>query len=360
MTFLTQPTQVRKYLLTAIALILLLWLSGLFGLKQIRQCFPPQTCSLGIWNAITGDESTQYAETGIYPNAYPPLPPGDDEEDVALCMAVKDQAGDLPEHFTHHYYHLGIRRFYIMDDGSDPPLSTAKGPGEWGIPDSAITFHYFNRSERTGPMQHAMYAHCHEWHGHQHKWFGFFDADEFLSMTSHHTASSDGQQEETLVSFLRTFETDPSVGAIALNWLMHTPSHLIRRPRLGGVRANFRQCLDNSSGNEVLDDNNSVVKCFVKTSHFDGGGMHTFNLKNGSRHVGELGVDDNSVSLPWTRKPVTHERIALHHFGFLSREQYEEKVSRGNAFDVTRTWIQWESVDNGSSVECEELTAYYP
>lgn len=383
MSLLAPPARVHRLLFTAFILILLFWLSGLFPLDQIRQCLPPQNCGIAISNAGTNTDdnghgklanqtflasgslvidvsSTQDAKTSIYPDATPPLAPGDDEEYVALCMAVKDQVEDLPEYFSHHYYHLGVRRFYLMDDGTDPPLSTAKGPGEWGIPDSAITFHYFNRSERTGSMQHAMYAHCHELHGHQHKWFGFFDADEFLSMTSHHTTLSDGQREETLVSFLHTFDTDPSVGAVALNWLMHTPSNMTHKPPTGGVRANFRRCLDNSLSNEAIDDNNTVVKCLVKSSHFDGGGMHTFNLKNHSRHVGELGLDDNSVSLPWTRKPVTHKRIALHHFGFLSREHYEEKVQRGNAFDVQRTWDQWESVQNGSSMECGELAAYYP
>ena len=384
MFLLPQPSRVPKVIFIVFFLISLYWLSGLRCLDPIRKCLRLGRCGIAILSAATyTDEyshekftnhtvlssgspavevsSVQDAKTVIYPDAIPPLPLGDDEEYVALCMAVKDQVEDLPEYLSHHYYHLGVRRFYLMDDGTDPPLSTAKGPGEWGIPDSAITFHYFNRSERQGSMQHAMYAHCHEWHGHQHKWFGFFDADEFLSMTSHHTPLPDGEREETLVSFLQTFDADPSVGAIALNWLMHTPSNLTHRPATGGVRANFRRCLDNALDNEAIDDNNTVVKCFVKSSHFNGGGMHTFNLRNGSRHVGELGPhDDESISLPWTRKPVTHTRIALHHFGFLSREQYAEKVQRGNAFDVQRTWRQWESMQNGSSVECEELAAYYP
>ena len=360
MPLLLQPSRFLRLLFIVFVFISLFWLSGLWSLDQIRQCLHLRRCGIATLSAATHTDDYN-AKTTIYLNATPPLPPGDDKEYVALCMAVKAQVEDLPEYFRHHYYHLGVRRFYIMDDGTDPPLSDAKGPGEWGIPDPAITFHYFNRSERQGSMQHAMYAHCHEWHGHQHKWFGFFDADEFLSMTSHHTPLSDGEREETLVSFLQTFDADPSVGAIALNWLMHTSSNLTHKPATGGVRANFRRCLDNAPDNEAIDDNNTVVKCFVKSSHFNGGGMHTFNLKNGSRHVGELGPgDDASVSLPWTRKPVTHTRIALHHFGFLSREHYAEKVQRGNAFDVQRTWSQWESVQNGSSVECEELAAYYP
>lgn len=73
------------------------------------------------------------------PAPFPPLPPPDYEEYMAICMAVKDQPMDLPEFFTHYYFHLGIRRFYIFDDGSEPPLSTASYP----IPSSAITWVYF-------------------------------------------------------------------------------------------------------------------------------------------------------------------------------------------------------------------------
>lgn len=184
MSLLAQPARVHR-LLTVFILILLFWLSGLFRLDQIRKCLPPRNCGIAISNAATYTDdndrgkmanqtvlasgplvidisSTQDAKTSISSGATPPLAPGDDEEYVALCIAVKDQVEDLPEYFNHHHYHLGVRRFYLMNDGTDPPLSTAKGPEEWGIPDSAITFHYFNRSERTGSMQHAIYAHCHE------------------------------------------------------------------------------------------------------------------------------------------------------------------------------------------------------
>ncbi len=56
---------------------------------------------------------------------------------VAMRMAVKDQDLDLPEFFIHHYHHVGIRRFYIMDDGSDPPLSSITN---YGVPNSVLTF----------------------------------------------------------------------------------------------------------------------------------------------------------------------------------------------------------------------------
>lgn len=74
---------------------------------------------------------------------YPPLPPGDDEEYMSICIAVKNQHLDLLEWFPHYYYHHGIRRFYVMDDGSQPPISILP---DYGIPHSAITFTYIPRT----------------------------------------------------------------------------------------------------------------------------------------------------------------------------------------------------------------------
>ena len=51
---------------------------------------------------------------------------GDVEEEVALCLAIKDEYHDLTEWLVHHYNHHGIRRFYIMDDGSHPKMSDRK------------------------------------------------------------------------------------------------------------------------------------------------------------------------------------------------------------------------------------------
>lgn len=63
---------------------------------------------------------------------------GNHDEYLAICLYVKNQAQDLPEFFQHHYYEMGIRRFYVMDDGSDPPMSTYMG--KFGVPEEAVDF----------------------------------------------------------------------------------------------------------------------------------------------------------------------------------------------------------------------------
>ena len=50
------------------------------------------------------------------PTSVAPFSAGDTAEDIAICLSVKDQYADLTEWLTHHYHHLSIRRFYIMDE----------------------------------------------------------------------------------------------------------------------------------------------------------------------------------------------------------------------------------------------------
>lgn len=66
------------------------------------------------------------------------LQEGHHDEYLAICLYVKNQAQDLPEFFQHHYHEMGIRRFYVMDDGSDPPMSSYMD--KFGIPAEAMDF----------------------------------------------------------------------------------------------------------------------------------------------------------------------------------------------------------------------------
>lgn len=90
-------------------------------------------------------------------------------------MAAKDQSKDLPEFFIHHYYHIGIRRFYIVDDSSTP-LETFTN---YGIPREAITFKYWDPEEtKDRKMQLIFYNDSISNWGSKHTWMGFVDTDE--------------------------------------------------------------------------------------------------------------------------------------------------------------------------------------
>ncbi|KAI4087763.1 MAG: hypothetical protein LQ344_006582 [Seirophora lacunosa] len=268
--------------------------------------------------------------------------PADKEEYVAICMAVRNQHRELPELLQHHYHHLGIRRFYIMDDNSLPPLSTRT----YGIPSSAITFQYFYFADHEQEMQYHIYNHCNEHYGSRHTWIGYLDADEYLEMTGN----------ETLVDFLHTFDRNTTdqkpIGAVGVQWRTHTSSGLEKRPPDGGCRKAFTEC--------IIDDptqDNRHIKSFVKTAYYAKPETpHFFALKAGAVTVGEHG----DVRHDSWRTPITRDRVALHHYGVKSKEQYMEKVQRGNAMDQPKSMQWWDHIRDMNHTACPELALYEP
>ena len=274
---------------------------------------------------------------------YPPLPPGDDDEYMSICIAVKNQHLDLLEWFPHYYYHHGIRRFYVMDDGSQPPISILP---DYGIPRSAITFTYIPRTpieERPEPMHHHIYGNmCIKDYGQRHTWMAFLDADEFLEM----------RNGQTLMQWLHDWEHNDTVGAVAAQWLTHNSAGLLTRPE-GGARQNFDKCVVNDPNGE-----NKHVKMFVRTALFQQvNNVHHIGTKDGYMEVGEYGDPTGPL-----RNPVTHDKWALHHYGVKSRQEFIEKQDRGNANALAKPIPEslWEGVEGMDEVDCKELTDYYP
>ena len=274
---------------------------------------------------------------------YPSLPPGDEEEYMSICLAVKNQHLDLLEWFPHYYYHHGIRRFYVMDDGSQPPISILP---DYGIPNSAITFTYIPRTpieERPEPMHHHIYGNmCMKDYGKRHTWMAFLDADEFLEM----------RNGQTLMQWLHDWEGNGTVGAVAAQWLTHSSAGLLTRP-IGGARKNFDKCVVNDPNGE-----NRHVKMFVRTELFQQvNNVHHIGTKDGYLEVGEHGDPAGPF-----RNPITHDKWALHHYGVKSRQEFIEKQDRGNANALAKPVPDslFDSVNAANEVDCKELTDYYP
>ncbi len=159
------------------------------------------------------------------------------DEYVAICMSVKNQPLDLPEFFIHHHHHIGINRIYIMDDGSEPPLSSMP---DYGVPSTILTFDYQDPESFGGNhyRQLAIYGRCIEKYGSLHTWMAFIDGDEFLETPG----------KETLKEVLMSFEHNDTVGALGVNWRMHTSGGLLKRPE--SARKSFTTChWDNMENN---------------------------------------------------------------------------------------------------------------
>lgn len=268
-------------------------------------------------------------------------------EEIALCLAVKDQYADLAEWLVHHYNHHGIRRFYIMDDGSTPPL--AERDYSKIIDERAITHRYYLPALRSEWPQMRMYHDCMRLFSHNHKWMGFLDADEFLQ----------AKKPYTLSSMLKNLDSNKTVGALGINWKMHNSNGLLHRPTTT-IRKAFTSCLkeDPVDHGSKWGTSNQHIKVFVKTGAFKNPrSPHKMDLRDGFITVGENG--DEITRHAW-RVPSTKNKLAIHHYGLKSREEFEEKMRRGNAMNDAKRDKFWEEQEAWPREECLEMAEYEP
>jgi hypothetical protein len=173
----------------------------------------------------------------------------------------------------------------------------------------------------------------------------FIDADEFLETSAPHT----------LRSILEELENTPGVGALGINWRLHTSAGLLKRPE--SVRQSFNSCAVDPEGPPPAPGwkDNRAIKSIVRTALFDKPwSPHMYKTKNGTKTVGEHGdvlVDNSNI-----RTPITRDKIGLHHYTTKSREQFEEKTKLWSA----KGWSYWNHIESLPQVECMEMTRYIP
>ncbi|ELR02962.1 hypothetical protein VC83_00235 [Pseudogymnoascus destructans] len=299
-------------------------------------------------SAVSPPPTPTAAATTIIPTptSVAPFEAGDTTEHIAICLSVKDQYADLTEWLTHHYHHLGIRRFYLMDDGSSPALATLNYSAF--VDPKTITHRYYHPALHERYQQLATYNDCIRLFGHKHKWIAFIDADEFLHVRGN----------ETLLDVLKPYDDDDTVGAFGVNWQIHTSGGLLTRPP--SARKGFTRCIEDQDPNHPpnVGTENEHIKVLVKPSLAIGpDSPHKFKLKDGARTVGEDG--DTVDRMAW-RIPITRNRVALHHYATRSREEYEAKISRGNGMGDPKGWDWWNHVEAIRTDECLELAVLDP
>ena len=192
-------------------------------------------------------------------------------------------------------------------------------------------------------IQEKYYTGCVHIFGDRHTWIGFLDADEFLELTG----------GETLSAFLHDWARNKIVGAVGVDWLVHSFAGLLTRPAAGSRKA-FNRCIVDDVQNDNLK-----VKTFVRTNLF--GEMQNCHcmavLKNGAIQVGEHG---DVIGKSCNRKPITRDRWGLHHYGPKSREEFLEKQTRGKIRGGKSTEQWWNKIENAEERDCLELTKYIP
>lgn len=301
----------------------------------------------GVGNVVSTVKTTaaEAAEAGKnipipFVDSAPATPP---DKYISVCLAVKDQRLDLPEFLRHHYYNMGVGHFFIMDDGSQPPLSEMTEE-QLTIPRDAVEFHYFRPEQHVRWMQYTMYNTCKNIvRNHttvNTTWMAFIDADEFI----------DAPGPQTLREVLEDFERVEAIGGVALNWRVHTSGgHLTRQP---SVIEAFTECIYDDPAHNGNGTNNRHIKSIVKMSTMiQPRDPHSFILTPGHFTVGENGDQVKS----FLRAPITRDRLAIHHYALKSKGEFEEKMNRGSGMSNHKGWDAWNLYEDMPHEPCEEM-----
>lgn len=234
-----------------------------------------------------------------------------------------------------------------MDDGTNPPLADQFSNIELGVPRSAVHFIRFTPETRRLPQQFNAYRTCIDMFGSRHPWFAFIDADEYLEMVE------PGLSVQALLHPLES-----KAGALAVNWIMHDSNGLLTTPERGAARKSFTSCLvDPDENNYPID--NAHLKLIVQSKYYMG--MITPHNSAYSGGMVALGEDGVPIGPPgYLRNPPVRNKIALHHYVVKSKEEYEEKVARGNGMDDPKAWDFWDYILSTPKTPCFSLADYTP
>ena len=251
------------------------------------------------------------------------LAKGTPSPSVAICAVVRDQNDDLQEWVEHHRS-IGVHKFYIYDNGSNPPASdvllkhiTAGVVTCTTIPDGA------NGTN----AQFNAYNMCLTTYSSFHGFLGFIDVDEFVTIAL----------RRVTISSILSLYTD-YVG-LSLNWKIYGSSGHDSRPA-GGMQQNYCTCEPGYDKHTKVFVNTAKVLS-MQTQHplCAYGGLQGRALFTSDPHQNcFMGDNSSSVSIthrefrgPFHALEVTSPLMYIKHYITRSREDYQKKLDRGRA-----------------------------
>ncbi|KAH8890673.1 hypothetical protein GQ53DRAFT_584402, partial [Thozetella sp. PMI_491] len=266
------------------------------------------------------------------------------DEYLAVCVTVKNGQEYMDEWFKHHYHSMGIRRFYVLDNASDPPMSLFTS--SFNVPQEALTFMYYDKTERGDKQakELQMYKECAENYGRNNTWLAFMEADEFF----------DTPGGQTIHDVLYGLEPLRHIGALGVNWKVHNSNGRLRRPK--SLRKAYTKCVDNDAAGNGGTSINRYYKSIVRTSAFEAiENGYSIRTNNDSVLVGEFADPIKHLAF---RQPITHERLALHKYAVKSKEEFEESMKKADGSTGPNDAQSREfrdAVERAASVDCMEM-----
>jgi len=224
---------------------------------------------------------------------------------LAACMIYRDAAAYLAEWVEFHLV-MGVERFFLYDNGSTDEHREVLAPYlEEGIVAIHDWPHPFLRRRGRPRAIVTAFEHCAGAHADDARWIAFLDVDEFLFSPA----------GAALPEVLRGYEESP--GVVVSRAEFGPSGHATRPPGL--VIENYVQRRplrpDQEAWLKSIADPRRVVRCL---------GSHSFVYRDG------FPVDEDGRRIDplrfTRRKPVSWERLRVHHYWSRSEEERLRKA----------------------------------
>lgn len=272
---------------------------------------------------------------------------------TAICAIVRDQNDDLEEWIQHHRS-IGIQKFYIYDNGSNPPASSVLHEH---ITSAVVTYIPIPDALNGTNPQFTAYNRCLATYSTLHKFIGFIDVDEFVIV---------GLRRVNIGKLLDHYR---DFGGLSLNWKIFGSSGHDNRP-IGGVLQNYCTCQPGFDMHTKVFVNTAKVNSLEAEdplcSYGDEQGKVLFttnphNVCFARKDLFSVSITFKEVRGPFQDLRVTAPLMFINHYMTKSRSDYQRKIERGRADlpvrrgDPThdRSWELFESVQSAcTSRQC--------
>lgn len=242
---------------------------------------------------------------------------------TAICAIVRDQNDDLEEWIQHHRS-IGVQKFYIFDNGSEPPASTVLHEH---MSSGVVTYATISDGVNGTNPQFIAYNSCLTTYSILHRFIGFIDVDEFVIIALRR------------VNIGRILDLYRDFGGLSLNWKIFGSSGHDKRPA-GGVLQSYCTCQAGfDMHTKVFVNTARVTSLEVEDplcSYADEHGKVLFtsdphNVCYARKDLSSVSITFKEVRGPFQDLSVTAPMMYINHYLTKSRADYQRKLQRGRA-----------------------------